>query len=87
MEYTPEQLADIEARHKEVVAFMREKQLNPQVRMELNNVGQDNFAIKPTIFLADLKYAPEVKDGKEVVEAEVKEPKSVLEQAQDVINK
>lgn len=87
MEYTPEQLADISKRQEEVIAFLKEKQLSPAIQMSMNNLGNDNFAIRPVVFLNDLKYTPEVKADKEVAEAEVKEPKSALEQANDIIKK
>ena len=56
MEYTSEQSQDITQRQEEVIAFMKEKQLKPAIQMSMNNLGNDNFAIRPVVFLIDLKY-------------------------------
>lgn len=77
MELTQEQQDDIQKRKEEVVAFLKEKQISTLVQMSMNNLGDDNFSIKPTVFLGDLKYLQKPEKTKEekvadIVEAEVK---------------
>lgn len=57
MQYTPEQVADIEKRESDALEYLKKLQLSPAVQMHMVNVGDDNFAIKPMPYLQDLKFA------------------------------
>jgi len=68
--YTPEQVDDITAREKEVLAFLKEKQMCPSAKVAKVNMGEDVFADKVIPYLADMKYV--LKDGV-YIEAETKD--------------
>lgn len=58
MEYTKEMVADIKEREAKALTLLQELQLSPAVSMQMVNVGDDNFAIKPIPYLMDTKFTP-----------------------------
>lgn len=66
MDYTPEQIADITAREKKALAYLKEMELTPAAAFNKVNIGNDVFGDKLTPYLQDTKYtqpnAPTKKD-------------------------
>ena len=60
MEYTPKQVEDIKAREAKALAYLLELQLGPAVSMRMENIGNDQFVVKPVPYLQDLKYSPKI---------------------------
>lgn len=56
MQYSPEQIADVKAREAKALAALKDLQLSPAVQMQMVNMGDDNFGIKPVPFLQDTKF-------------------------------
>lgn len=58
MQYTPEQVEDINKRAEKVVAFLKENEISVAATITKVRVGEDVFADKVTPILQDTKYAP-----------------------------
>lgn len=56
--YTEEQKKDINGRTEKARVFLKELQLRPAVVMQPINIGNDAFAMKPIVYLADEKFTP-----------------------------
>lgn len=54
--YSEEQVKDIQDREVKAIAALKELQMTPAVSMQMVNIGNDQFAIKPVPYLQDLKY-------------------------------
>ena len=69
MEYTPEQIKDIQEREAKAIQSLKELELTPASYVAPVNLGQDVFGMQVKGFLQDTKYAK--KDEPKVVDAEV----------------
>lgn len=67
--YTPEQISDVSERESKALKILEELQLSPAVSMQMQNIGNDQFVVKPYPYLQDTKFA---------VQAPVKSPSEFL---------
>jgi hypothetical protein len=56
MEYNKEQVKDIKERTEKAAEALKALDLQPAVAMQMANLGNDVFGIKPIAYLQDLKY-------------------------------
>lgn len=56
MNYTKEQITDIEEREAKALKMLKELELTPAAQVQKVNIGNDIFADKLQPFLQDLKY-------------------------------
>lgn len=82
MEYTKEQIKDIQEREAKGLQALKELELVPASYVIPANIGQDIFGLQVKGFLQDTKYAKKTDEPK-VVDAEIVSPI----QANDLPNK
>ncbi len=58
MDYTPEQIADIQEREAKALEMLKELQLTPAAQISKSNLGNDVFGDKIQPYLRDLKFTP-----------------------------
>lgn len=57
-DYTPEQRKEVEERVNKAAEILKEMHLNPACVLQMSNIGEDNFAVKPFVYLQDTLYTP-----------------------------
>ena len=60
MDYTPEQIKDIQEREKKGLEALKELQLTPAALISKHNIGNDTFADRLLPYLQDTKYSSQV---------------------------
>ncbi len=58
MEYSKEQIDDINEREKKGLAALKELQLSPAASVQKQNIGNDIFVDKVIPYLQDTRYTP-----------------------------
>lgn len=56
MNYTEEQIKDIQDREKKCLDFLKEQQMSPSCQIQYVNTGGDTFGTKLIPYLQDFKY-------------------------------
>lgn len=59
MDYTKEQISDIQEREKQGLEALKALGLTPAVSMQFINAGNDSFNIRPIPYLQDTKFTPQ----------------------------
>jgi len=59
MEYSKEQVQDIQEREKKGLEALKALNLTPAVSMQFVNAGNDSFNIRPVPYLQDTKFTPQ----------------------------
>lgn len=54
--YTPEQIEDIKKREAEGLVALKALNLTPAISMQMVNIGNDTFGVKPIPYLQDTKF-------------------------------
>ena len=62
MEYTKEQIKDIQEREKKCLEFLKENNMTPAAQVSKINIGNDNFVDKVQPYLQDMKYTKKAED-------------------------
>lgn len=57
MNYTPEQVKEVQEREKKALEMLKELELTPAAMVEKFNVGDDVFADRVIPYLKDTKYS------------------------------
>lgn len=59
MEYSKEQIVDIQEREKKGLEALKALDLTPAASTQMINIGNDTFAVKLIPYLQDTKYTPQ----------------------------